>query len=768
MKKRILHMLPALVLVVCLLTGSVFAALDRNVFSDYIDLSAATRLYTGTQLVTSGRKLAGAQEHYVRFDGERDVWPVVAYGSEIYGASTISQIAKKLADDGLSIVAGVNASFFDTDTGIPYGFVVSEGILRTASTDMPSIGFYEDGSAVIGSPELEIKLRTPDGGSTAIFYNKRLTTKNGIGLYSRDYDSRTKNTIPAYNILLEPVGRDKGLSLSGAIELRVTGIKANTPSCTIPDGSYVLAIAEDSIYASALSNMKALSEGDRVTVETTCDHAWELVRYACSGSELLVESGVPCEEFTLDSEKKSAARTAAGIAKDGSLILYTVDGGKNSAGMNLAELADRMAELGCETALNLDGGGSTSMGAIYPGYTSGATVNQPEDGALRPCANFIFLVRETKKAGDADALCIYPYGVQGVLPGAQVSMSVKAIDEAYMAAELPGSVFFDADGGKITSKGVLTVDEDASGFVTVSAVCGDLSAKVKLPVLDTITELAIKKADGNAALTELTVAGGSTVDLTAVASYYGRTVAAEDSSFRWSVSGGIGSIDDSGVFKAADTEQKLLGKVTVSYGDVTAEAEVAVMPANPFADMKTHWSKEYVNELYFEGVLTGARGADGKLYYRPNDSMTRQEFVVALMRYLDVDVTLYEKAEIPFVDAASIAKWAQNSVKAAYVLGYMSGSSSGGKLYAKPTSTISRQEAMVILARSQKLKAENGRALDKFTDAAKVAGWAKLELAAMVERGIINGSKGKLNPTGNVTRAEVAKMLCVMRESKRS
>ena len=42
-----------------------------------------------------------------------------------------------------------------------------------------------------------------------------------------------------------------------------------------------------------------------------------------------------------------------------------------------------MAELGCVTALNLDGGGSTSLGAIYPGYASGTTVNQPEDGALR-------------------------------------------------------------------------------------------------------------------------------------------------------------------------------------------------------------------------------------------------------------------------------------------------------------------------------------------------------------------------------------------------
>ena len=764
--KRILHILPALVLVVCLLTGSILAALDRNVFSDYIELSDSTRLYTATQLISSGKELKGAQEHYVRFEGENDVWPVVAYGSEIYGASTINQIAKKLSEDGLSIVAGINASFFDTDTGIPYGFVVTDGILRTASTDMPSIGFYEDGSAIIGSPELEIKLRTPDGSSTSIFYNKRLNTKNGIGLYSRDYDSRTKNTVAAYNILLEPVGRDEGLSLSGSLELEVTGIKADTASCTIPEGSYVLAIAEDSIYASALTNMKNLERGDRVTIETSCEHAWERVRYACSGSELLVEDGVPCEEFTLDSEKKSASRTAAGIAKDGSLILYTVDCGKNSAGMNLAEVADRMAELGCVTALNLDGGGSTSLGATYPGYASGATVNQPEDGALRACANFIFLVRETEKAGEADALCIYPYGVQGVLPGAKVNMSVKAIDSNYMAADLPGDVAFDADGGTITNKGVLTVDEDASGFVTVSAASGDLSTKVRLPVLDTITELTIKKADANAALTEATVAGGSTIDLTAAAGYCGRSVAAEDTSFRWSVSGGIGSIDDSGVFKAADTEQKLQGKITVSYGDITAEAEIAVMPSDPFADMKTHWSKDYVNELYFEGILTGSTGSDGKLYYRPNDSMTRQEFVVALMRYLDVDAALYEKADLPYADASSIAKWAQNSMKAAYVLGYMSGSSSGGKLYAKPTSTISRQEAMVILARSQKLKSESSSALDKFTDASKVAKWAKPELAAMVERGIINGSKGKLNPTGNVTRGEVAKMLCVMRESE--
>ena len=45
--KRILHILPALLLAVCLLAGSVFAALDQNVFSESIDLADTTRLYSG-------------------------------------------------------------------------------------------------------------------------------------------------------------------------------------------------------------------------------------------------------------------------------------------------------------------------------------------------------------------------------------------------------------------------------------------------------------------------------------------------------------------------------------------------------------------------------------------------------------------------------------------------------------------------------------------------------------------------------------------------
>ena len=49
--------------------------------------------------------------------------------------------------------------------------------------------------------------------------------------------------------------------------------------------------------------------------------------------------------------------------------------------------------------------------------------------------------------------------------------------------------------------------------------------------------------------------------------------------------------------------------------------------------------------------------------------------------------------------------------------------------------------------------------LTAFPDSGQVGGWARDYIAAMVTRGIISGSNGKLDPNGTVTRAQVAKML---------
>lgn len=68
-------------------------------------------------------------------------------------------------------------------------------------------------------------------------------------------------------------------------------------------------------------------------------------------------------------------RTAIGIKSDGKIILLTVDGRQeNSAGMSLHELTSTMRWLGCVSAINLDGGGSTTLWVADKGV-----INYPSD-----------------------------------------------------------------------------------------------------------------------------------------------------------------------------------------------------------------------------------------------------------------------------------------------------------------------------------------------------------------------------------------------------
>jgi len=254
------------------------------------------------------------------------------------------------------------------------------------------------------------------------------------------------------------------------------------------------------------------------------------------------------------------------------------------------------------------------------------------------------------------------------------------------------------------------------------------------------------------------VESGESVDLTVDAEYLGLPLSAQDYAFSWYVPAELGRVGDDGMFTASENNVK--GELMVTCGDLRVMVPVEIK-ANPFADTKGHWARSYITELYYQGVLQGSGDAEGKMYYRPDDSMTRQEFVVAMMRAQDVELADYTDTELPFADTASIASWAMDAMKAAYELGYFTGSGRGGELYAEPTATITREAAMTILARTISA-ASDSDALEGFSDVGKVSSWAKPALTAMVEKEIINGINGQLQPQGNVTRAQVAKMLYAM------
>ncbi len=106
---------------------------------------------------------------------------------------------------------------------------------------------------------------------------------------------------------------------------------------------------------------------------------------------LLVESG---ENRGATAQVAPAARhprTAAGVTRDGrTLVLLVVDGRRPgwSIGATLPELAALLIEAGAWDAVNLDGGGSTTMWRREPGG-AGRVLNRPSDGRVRPVANHL-------------------------------------------------------------------------------------------------------------------------------------------------------------------------------------------------------------------------------------------------------------------------------------------------------------------------------------------------------------------------------------------
>lgn len=84
-------------------------------------------------------------------------------------------------------------------------------------------------------------------------------------------------------------------------------------------------------------------------------------------------------------------RTGVGLRKDGKVLLVTVDGRRrHSRGMTMVAFARLMKSLGAKWALNLDGGGSTTM------VVRGKVVNRPSDGYQRAVGSALLVVPDRR------------------------------------------------------------------------------------------------------------------------------------------------------------------------------------------------------------------------------------------------------------------------------------------------------------------------------------------------------------------------------------
>lgn len=137
---------------------------------------------------------------------------------------------------------------------------------------------------------------------------------------------------------------------------------------------------------------------------------WDKIEQAIGGGPWLLRDGnlavdIVEQRFTEGTKFASThhPRSAAGVTKDGTLLLVTVDGRQAwSGGISLDELAKLMKRLGAVNAINLDGGGSTSM------IVHGGVVNAPSDGRLRPVPNGLLIFAPIIETPPDETLQIKP------------------------------------------------------------------------------------------------------------------------------------------------------------------------------------------------------------------------------------------------------------------------------------------------------------------------------------------------------------------------
>ena len=270
-------------------------------------------------------------------------------------------------------VAGVNGDFFDiSDTGAPVGVGVKDGV--TLHGPAQPLGWNI--SFVVRADGTPVIRRSPT--QTTVTARPKLRVNNvngphvieqGIGLYTPRWGKA-----PGYRVL-------EGAPHRSVRQVVIRGGRVVSNSQTVwqgreIDGQVLLGRGNG---ADTLRRSLPVGTRTRVVLGTT-----DSPRVAVSGNAELVRDG----QVVTSDDGELHPRTAVGIDEDRNRVLLLVVDGRQSfsRGYTMVEMARMMRDLGAEDALNLDGGGSSTMVARKESGRLGI-MNSPSDGYPRPVAN---------------------------------------------------------------------------------------------------------------------------------------------------------------------------------------------------------------------------------------------------------------------------------------------------------------------------------------------------------------------------------------------
>ena len=561
-------------------------------------------------------------ENLITYSPNKTVTPIVTYGGVLTDRSSVADTANALEGEGYRVVAGINGDFYNVSTGLPIGLVITDGVLRSSDAGYYAIGFRADGTAVLGKPGVKVSAdlgyAVDDGSGSpvelirpVIAVNKA-RTNSGVFLYTYDFNAKhtTGTTEAGVNVVCTV---EQGqLAIGSTVTARVERVEETAVTAIQPDQIVLSANANaDAYYTNALRNMSA---GSEVTLTVSANAGWDDVEYAVGALYCLAENGAVASGLAAGVNP----RTAVGQKADGTLVFYTIDGRRSgySIGASLTQVGQRLVELGCETVLCLDGGGSTNLAVTTPDSTDASIINRPSE-TNRKVTNQIFLVASNRSSGRLDHFYVKAAS-DYVLAGSSVAVNVTGVDTNY----IPMDAGYDLSASAGTLENGMLTTPASGGDVTVTASGRGSRGSTVVHAIRTPDTLTLKK--GTASLTTLTVTPGSKTTLTAGAVWNHLTLAADARAFTWSVSGDIGTVDENGVFTAAAPGS---GSLTVSAGgkSLTIPITVArqalktvedfedtelIFSSGPYLKVSRTHASDYVQRGRYAGKLDYTLSAD--------------------------------------------------------------------------------------------------------------------------------------------------------------
>lgn len=189
--------------------------------------------------------------------------------------------------------------------------------------------------------------------------------------------------------------------------------------------------------------LESLAVGEEVDI--TWSLGWNGVADTVGGTPLLVEDKKIVAEECSEAICRKNPRTAIGVTTTGRILLVVLDGRReDSKGVTLVELAQIMRGLHATFALNLDGGGSSTM------VVKGKVMNEPSDGKERKVSSALLVLNG---------------------PDAQEELGAE---QARPAGSLPGGV---SDAAGLAA----LLDPGSTGGLLQAMAAGTFGPRVRLP-----------------------------------------------------------------------------------------------------------------------------------------------------------------------------------------------------------------------------------------------------------------------------------------------